>query len=311
MRSPLVARYARRYAESGLALVHVPNGEKGPRHRGWNDPANAITDPVDAERFWTRKPWYGIAALLEPSKIVALDVDDEQRAEQILAHFDIDLEALRATTPTVAGRHYRMIFRAPVEPLRHRSIAWPKQNSMGASSVILELRAGMVADTLPPSKHPTAGEYRWTVPPRDGFPPLPAGLLELWRDWETTQHAALALCPWYSPPKPRPAKAHRAVAPGESVIQQFNAAHEPSAILETHGYTRRGRRFASPETGHAAGITLLDDGRAYCHHQGDPLATGRALDSFDLFRILDHNGDWREAVKAAAAALGMGQSRAA
>ena len=172
-------------------------------------------------------------------------------------------------------------------------------------------RAGMVADTLPPSKHPTAGEYRWTVPPRNGFPPLPAGLLALWRDWETTQHMALALCPWYSPPKPRPAKAHRAVAPGESVIQQFNAVHDPAAILETHGYGRRGRRFASPETGHAAGITLLDDGRAYCHHQGDPLATGRALDSFDLFRILDHNGDWREAVKAAAAALGMGQSRAA
>ena len=310
MRSPLIARYARRYAEAGLALVHVPNGEKGPRHRGWNDPANAIADPLDAERFWSRNPWYGIAALLEPSRIVSLDIDDEPTADKVLAHLGVDLEALRATTPTVAGRHYRMIFRAPAEPLRHRSVAWPKRDNPLASGVILELRAGMVADTLPPSKHPTAGEYRWTVPPRNGFPALPGRLLELWRDWDATQRAALALCPWYTAPKPQP-KAHRPIAPRDSVIQQFNTAHDPAALLEAHGYRRQGRRFASPETGHAAGVTLLDDGRAYCHHQGDPLATGRALDSFDLFRILDHGGDWRAAVKAAAAALGLNQSRAA
>jgi len=306
-----VGRFAARYCELGLALVHVPAGEKGPRHRGWNDPANAITDPAKALAFWGRNPQYGIAALLEPSGLVSLDVDDETTAEKLLGKLGVDLGTLRSTVPTITGKHYRMLFRAPTEVLRHRTIAWPKRDNPMQSSVILELRAGMVADTLPPSKHPTAGSYRWTIPPRDGFPPLPARLLELWRDWDATQAAAMQLCPWYVAPKPTQQRERKPIGPGESVIEQFNAAHEAATILEAHGYVRRGRRFASPETGHAAGITLLDDGRLYCHHAGDPLATGHALDAFDLYRIFEHAGDFRAAVKAAAAALGMNEPRAA
>jgi putative DNA primase/helicase len=305
-----IASYARRYAELGLVLTWVPNGEKGPRHRGWNDPVNAIDDPVTAREFWKSRSHLGIAALLEPSRLVSLDVDDEVRAAEVLGHFGLDLDHLRANAPTITGRHFRLMFRSPDEVLRHRTIAWPKQGIPG-SAVILELRAGLVADTLPPSKHPTAGEYRWTRPPRDGFPPLPHRLLELWRDWDTTQRRALELCPWYVPPR-HSAPAHRhALRPRESVIEAFNAAHDPAMILEAHDYTRTGRRFASPATGHAAGIVELDDGRLYCHHQGDPLATGHALDAFDVYRILDHRGDWRSAVRAAAQLLGMNGRAAA
>ncbi len=304
------AKFAARYCELGLALVPVPRGEKGPRHRGWNDPANAIADPHTATEYWSDHPGLGMAALLEPSQLVSLDVDDEEIAGQVLDHLGVDLEALRATAPTITGRHCRMIFRAPADALRHRSIAWPKREGPG-SSVILELRAGMIADTLPPSKHPTAGEYRWTRPPREGFPALPARLLDLWFDWDSTRRTAMALCPWYTPPKSAAPREPKQIRPGESVIAAFNVAHEVVTILEAHGYVKRGRRLASPETGHAAGITLLDDGRAYCHHQGDALATGRALDAFDAFRILDHAGDYRAAVKAAADALGLNQRRVA
>lgn len=299
-----VASYARRYAELGLVLTWVPAGEKGPRHRGWNDPAHAIDDPVTARDFWKSRSHLGIAALLQPSGLVSLDVDDETRAAEVLGHLGVGLDSLRAETPTISGRHYRLMFRAPDEALRHRTIAWPKPEGAG-STVILELRAGMIADTLPPSRHPTAGEYRWTVPPRDGFPPLPDRLLALWRDWEQTHRAALALCPWYVPPKPLERHERKSTQPGESVIEAFNAAHNAAAILQAHDYTRTGRRFASPATGHAAGIVELDDGRLFCHHQGDPLATGHALDAFDVYRILDHGGDVRAAVKAAAHLLGM------
>jgi hypothetical protein len=49
----------------------------------------------------------------------------------------------------------------------------------------------------------------------------------------------------------------------------------------------------------------------YSHHGSDPLADGHAHDAFDLFRILDHGGDARAAVKAAVEALGMASTASA
>jgi putative DNA primase/helicase len=110
--------------------------------------------------------------------------------------------------------------------------------------------------------------------------------------------AALALCPWAPPPKPVPAR--------PSVIAEFNAAHDIVAIIEAHGYERRGeKRFAAPGSSHAAGIVLLDSGKLFCHHAGDPLSDEHALDAFDCYRKLQHNGDYRAAVRAAAQVLGM------
>ncbi len=309
MRTSSVAASAEKYCERGLALVRVPPGEKGPRHAGWNDPGRAIRNPREAREHFAQYVAHGVAALLEPSGLVSIDVDDEQLAEQVLGHLGVDLHELRRTAPVVVGRHSRLMYRAPAESLRHRVIGWPKREGTGAA-VILELRAGRIADTLPPTIHPGTGEpYRWENPPREGFPPLPGRVLELWRDWPATQHAALALCPWYSPPRPVERREPKAIRPGESVIDAFNGAHDAATILEAHGYTKRGRRFASPDTAHAAGVVELDDGRVYCHHAGDVLATGRALDAFDVFRLLDHGGDWRAAVKAAAAALGINNNR--
>jgi putative DNA primase/helicase len=134
---------------------------------------------------------------------------------------------------------------------------------------------------------------------------LPAPILDRWRDWEQFAGSARGLCPWAPPPDPpRPARTRRRPT-GDSIISAFNEAHEVSAILEAHGYARRGKRFASPGTGHAPGVVLLESGKAFCHHAGDPLSGEHAHDAFDCFRLLAHGGDMRAAVKAAAAALGL------
>jgi putative DNA primase/helicase len=44
----------------------------------------------------------------------------------------------------------------------------------------------------------------------------------------------------------------------------------------------------------------------YSHHGSDPLSDGHTHDAFDVYRILDHAGDTKAAVKAAAEELGMG-----
>jgi putative DNA primase/helicase len=306
-----LARFAERYAELGLALTWTPPGAKGPRHAGWNLPENAITDPAAALDYWTRNPRLGVAMLLEPSGLVSIDVDDEGLTRDVLRHFGVDIRGLREAAPTVVGRHYRLIYRAPPDLLKHRSLAWPRQDDSRSNFVLFEFRAGNIADTLPPTVHPGIGQpYRWENPPRHGFPELPARVLELWRDWPNFSRQALQLCPWWEPPPDRPSPAVARTADprgGDSVIGAFNQAHDVTGILEAAGYTRRGKRFASPGTKHAAGVVILEPGRVYCHQQGDRLCSEHALDAFDLFRILDHGGDYRSAVRAAAELLGLNQ----
>ena len=302
---PLVARYAERYQAHGVSLLKTAPGQKHPAYARWNRPENAI-----APRYWWTHPFDGIAALLAPSSLVSIDVDDEALAEPLMEAFGVDLAALRMTSPCIIGRHYRLMYRAPSVELTHRTLNWPKQEDARFSSVILELRAGFISDTLPPTHHPGTGvPYRWENPPCDGFPPLPPRVLELWLDWTGFSRAVLARCPWA--PAPRPASAPRARIHKrvlDSVIHAFNASHDIAAILEENGYTRRGKRFAPPGTNHAAGIVLTNGGRVFCHHAGDPLSGDHAHDAFDVYRLLQHGGDIRLAVKAAAEILGLRRS---
>jgi len=306
------ARYAERYCERfGFALTWTPPGEKGPRHPGWNLEANAIRDAATAAAFWQQHPTHGVGALLSFSGLVSLDIDHTEYSRTILGTVGIDLDELRQHAPCIVGNpaKFRLMFEAPADvDLRHRTVIWPKRENVTQWFAVLELRAGPISDALPPSIHVGTGKpYRWENAPRNGFPPLPAQVLALWQDWPTFYRQALALCPWAPPPKetPKP-KARTNEKPRDSVIAAFNAAHDVAAILETHGYERRGKRFASPDTSHGAGVVLLDDGRrVFCHHAGDPLHNEHACDAFDVYRLLDHGGDFRSAVRAAAEVLGM------
>lgn len=309
------AGYAKRYCELGMALTCSPPGCKGPRHDGWNRRENAITSPAVALDYWRRHPMKGIGALLSFSGLVSLDIDDADRSVAILKHFGIELNDLAARTPCIVGRpsRFRLMFKAPSVELRHRSLAWPKQDRPREAFVLFELRAGPISDALPPTIHVDTGQpYRWAIPPRDGFPQLPARLLDLWTDWKATEQAALALCPWRTAPMPRPVRPARIVAIGESVIAKFNDAHDVSSILAAHGYVERGRdRFAPPDSQHAAGL-VVRDGRVFCHHSGDPLfdSEKRPRDAFDVWCTLEHGGDTRKAVRLAAELLGLQRSAA-
>ena len=302
--SRTMVRYAERYCAHGLSLLSTEPNTKHPAYAGWNKPENAISPS-----FWNIHPRHGIAALLGPSGLVSVDVDDEAVAEPVLQTFGVDLLALRAAGPCIVGRHYRLMFRAPDMDLIHRTLKWPKKEEPRSSSVIVEFRAGLISDTLPPTIHPGTGmPYRWENPPRSGFPSVPDQIMALWQDWNEFKRKALSLCPWAPAPAPAPRLRTRTQIRGSgSVIDAFNAAHDVAQILEQQGYQRRGKRFASPGTEHAAGIVLTDEGRVFCHHAGDPLSSEHSHDAFDVYRLLQHGGDFRSAVKAAAQALGLNE----
>ena len=311
----LAVRYAIRYVECGIAIVPLPPRKKAPTHPYWNQDAQLIRTAEAARRYFTSNPDANMGACLGPSRLVSADCDYLEGARLVLANEDIDLDALIRETPTIIGRAPRLEFRAPPTPLGRKSVAWPARAEGEKPVTVLELRAGRCQDVLPPSIHPDTGKpYRWLTPPRDGFPPLPDALLRLWLNFDAFKHRARNLCPW-APPEPEPQKPRQPDAvcrpcTGPSVIAEFNAAHDPVALLETHGYERAGkRRWKSPYGHGIAGVVLLPSGKVFCHHASDPLGDEHAHDAFDLFALLEHGGDQRAAVKAAAELLGLNQER--
>lgn len=90
-------------------------------------------------------------------------------------------------------------------------------------------------------------------------------------------------------------------APLVDSIGAYNDSNSISAILEQRGYRWVGRRkMLSPysSTG-TPGVTIDEDqNRAFVHHGSDPLHDGYWKRPFDAVRILDHSGDFKQALAA-------------
>ncbi len=95
------------------------------------------------------------------------------------------------------------------------------------------------------------------------------------------------------------------------VIGAFNERFEVSAILERNRYEKRGTRFLAPDsTTGLAGVHIFENDRCYSHHANDLLNDGHSHDAFDVFRLLEHGGDVKASVKAAAEVLGIDKTSA-
>lgn len=340
------AAYINRY---GFAIVRIPEGTKGPSHKNWNQPGGYWQDAESAETFLAKFPKLNIGAVLEPSDLVSMDVDDVEAAATVLADFGVDIFQLRDTCPTVQGNpaRFRVMFKAPAEALTRHALSWPNQADPDGSKykaataqvaaakangdaqalaegqalqdkfkryTVFELRAGLVQDVMPPSIHPTTGQpYIWLTKPGQEFPELPAQLLNIWRQWDVFKRNAAALCPWAIEEAPRPQRAPVEFE-GESVIDQFNAQADIGTTLEQFGYKRVGRRYLSPHSSSGLpGVNVFEkDNKCVIHHASDPLCsdeTGQPVAPFDLYCYYEHGGDVSKAVKAAAQALGLPPKR--
>ena len=307
------AAWAAYWAGLGLSLVPIPPGSKGPEGiKGWQ---TRLFTPD----HWEANPEHGMGARLGDSGLASFDGDSIPEARLALAAVGIELESLKAGAVVIQGNpdRWRAMYRLPpgAEGLSRRALTWPAKEPGGKPITVFELRAGPVQDCLPPTLHPDTGKpYRlvtapWGLLQWEAPPPV---LLELWRDWDHWRPILEAACPW-APPAPEPeAKAPpRERSEGQSVISAFNRAHDPAAILAAHGYIPKGPNlWLSPSSGSGlAGVRRLSQtGRIFSHHASDPLA-GAAHDAFSLFTVLEHNGNQREAVKAAARLLGMERER--
>lgn len=301
------------YIACGWALTWMDHGAKFPEHKAWNAPDQVITTPEAARRRWNGKPYnIGLVHALGTVKTCSFDVDKVEHTRAVLAEFGIDLDAMRVGMPCVQGNpaNFRLIFRQPAgHDLPLVKLEWPAPDGAGKLT-IFELRAGANQDVLPPSLHPSGKAYEWIVPLPDDpadHPEPPTALLELWLNWQAWEPALQAACPWAKVPKPKVKPYRKTDGANLDIIGQFNAAHGVRELLEAHRYQPRGKnRYLPPNsTSGVPSVRILDSGKAYSDNGSCPLNDGHAHDAFSVFCILEHHGEVRVAVRAAAELLGL------
>ncbi len=298
------------YVNRGFGITWLDYGTKAPKHKDWNTPNKVVTTSDKARTIWREPHNIGVVHSLGTTKTCSFDADRVEDARAVLAEFGIDLDALRQGVPTIQGKpgNFRLLYRQPEGvDLNLVKLEWPDPNNPKSRVTVFELRAGPCQDVLPPSRHPSGVDYQWLVPPGNVLPEPPPALLELWRNWETWVSELQATCPWAKPAEPKVTPHRKADGANLDVIGQFNNAHDVRAILEANGYRPKGGcRYLPPNsTSGVPSVRILDSGRVYSSNGSCPLNDGHAHDAFSIFSILEHDGDVRSAVRAAAAALGV------
>lgn len=249
--------WARFYTERmHLALVPIEPGTKGPKKPGWNQPGGYITDPVEAERFWRSHPQMGMGAVLGPSGIATLDIDDMDGARIALKAVGLDLDVYLAGC-RLRGNPARAkpVFRVPDGVhLDRRALSWPSKEPGGKPITIFELRGGPVQDCLPPTIHPDIHQpYRWIHAPwkNGGMPTLPEEIFQLWTHWEELLAQMQASCPWLPQKDPAgPARARKGEGQAEidwdSIRDQVLMRVPLESMLERLGIQKKGKRYICP-----------------------------------------------------------------
>lgn len=304
----------------GFVLCPIPPGTKNPGANGrkdWQILENCIQTAQQAEEYFSKYPSDGVGLVHGYSRTLAIDIDHLEYSRLAFEAVGIDLdELLNDESPKIEGKPGRAknLYRLPdgVEGLNLKQLKFKDEN--GNSIAVFELRTGAgKQDVLPPSIHPdTKKPYTWKKPLNGSIPTTPDLIIDLLLNWDKYKRLMQTVLPGYQSPEPK--RQTRTKPKKESdnrqVIEAFNDVHEVCAILDQYGYKRIGKRYLAP--GSSSGIpgVIIQNGGSHIFsmHGSDPLAPDKGnehRDAFDCYRILEHNGDWKKATRAAAELLGM------
>jgi P4 family phage/plasmid primase-like protien len=285
---------------AGLALCHIPPGEKKPVYDGWQQ------NPI--KKYDGRSN----VGLIHGTKTVAVDIDNYDQAKVCFAAIGIDMESLLDSLPRVFGNPDRakVIFRLPEDAnVQKKNFGWPKKEGKGVAN-IFELRTGSHQDVIHGS-HPDGHTYR-VEGDLLNIPMIPDQLLFVWQHWPEAEKEMLKACPWYVAPQEKPKVTRpNSTENGASVIDAFNERFNPFDLLIEQGYTLHNGRLLSPNSStKIPAVKMMSDGKHfYSFHGSCPFGDMLPHDAFDVFTYYMANGDRSSAVKMAAEMLGMNKPK--
>lgn len=308
---------AQRLAAAGFSVIPVDSDKKPV---GTWRKAQRERTPPDALKTAFAQPRVTGAAVVTGKVSGGLFVFDFDRDDEGKALDPFDLEAEfqdlwlelvadvidPATIPRqrTGGGGVQFFVRCP-EPCANKKLARVPANTQQGFIGVIETRGERGYALIPPSAHPSGGVYRMEHLDIADAPLVTTAqfekLLECARALDRIgpdEAEEKRLVSAYKPPTPREGE--------RDVIGVFNAAHSPVELLEARGYKRVGAKLLSPDSRSGnPGVSVLDGGRLIYSHHGDVLNDGHAHDAFDVFGLLEFEGDKRAAYRAAAEELGM------
>jgi putative DNA primase/helicase len=171
---------------SGLALIPIPLGSKGPNHEGWNLMQNCINNPRKLTDFLGKN--IGLAhAYCTPTPTLAIDIDNYHHAKSWLVSHGIDLNGLLEATDAVviwSGKKYslKLLYRLPVGQSALESKKIVGLDGKSALEFRCATKDGKtVQDVLPPSIHPEGHQYTWIgLGDPLKIPQIPECILKVW-----------------------------------------------------------------------------------------------------------------------------------
>jgi Protein of unknown function (DUF3987)/Bifunctional DNA primase/polymerase, N-terminal len=313
---PLAAQ-AERYRAGGISLIPVGRDKKPfsailpidpeTQDRVWKPFQTEAADAATVARWCGTPGVTGIAAVCGKISggLLILDFDEVRL-----------YEAWRAAVGSLAdglpvqrtGEGFQVAVRCD-DPGPNQPLAWvPDDTKESGRRIGIETRGEGGYALFPGSLHPNGRTYEAIAGDFADIPYLPTAQVRLLlaaarqldeapqskQELERARRAAV---------KPRPAVAGR----DGSVIDEWNKRVPIRAMLARAGYNPWRDRFTRPgDDASPGGVVVFDEtGRSFHHSTNDPLHDGHAHDSFSVFCELEHHGDVTEAVKSAAAELGM------
>lgn len=299
------------YVRKGWRLCLLRPQSKVPALHAWNDPMRVLDSEDRVRAALMSSPGAGIGLVHATSRTATVDIDHVEYARMAFAELGIDYDAMFAGAPRIRSRKGRdkIVLRlpdgfAPGEggvPTKY-VLRWPLPH--GGTVTVMELRGGVNQDVLPPSIHPDTGEpYAW----HDGqspwdyeaLPTLDSRLVTIWREIERFGRQLEDACPWRPVREdlPRPV-VRQTTERNNGLIDRFNGDNDVASLLASHGYKQIGKRWLAPSSKTKLPGVLLLDGKVYSHHGSDPLNNGHANDAFDVYTLLEHDGDFNRAIRA-------------
>lgn len=222
-----------------------------------------------------------------------------------------ELAQVLPTQQTGSGEGYQVAFRSNL-PIRNDKLAYATADNEEGRITAIETRGeggyAVVAPSCCPEAVKRGKKHRQPYKVLQGdFAEIPT-ISE-----DQTQFLLEAARSLDEMPKNKKQMQAASLPPGGSgdsantgVIGQFNQKYDLASILERNGYEKRGNRYLAPaSTSGLPGVHIFENGRCYSHHANCPLNDGHSHDAFSVFCILEHGGDIKGAVKAAAEGLGL------
>lgn len=243
-------------------------------------------------------------------EIIDFDVDGYYERWLDLVRDDINGLPVQRT----GGGGIQVALRCP-SPAGNQKLAWhPDETQHTGRRIAIETRGANGYALVPPSLHPS-GNYYELISGR--FSEIPTISQDI-RDFLLT--CAKALC--HAPKTRQEIEAERNPQPRtqlatneDSVIDAFNERYSVDAMLQRYNYTRCGNgRYSRPGKEDSAGVVIFDNGKSYHMSSNDPLDSDsiglhQPRSAFDFYCTFEHNGSYRDAVRAAAQELNMNKRK--